>query len=71
MPKIINPDMYRVIAHGVFRATGQPQQIPRSIRMPAEMAAPYGVVQLDYAELEQRVTAVHPNEIKDVSDDNA
>ena len=70
MPKIINPDMYRVVAHARFRAKGHPQQIPRSTCIPDAMAAPYGVVEVDYAELEQRVAAMYTDEIKDAKDGN-
>ena len=70
MPKI-NPAMYNVVAHARFRAKGHPQQIPRSTRMPAEMAAPYGVVEVDCAELAQRVAVMYHDEIKDAQDENA
>ena len=70
MPKIINPAVYCGVTRGVFRAQGHPQQIPRSTRMPAEMAAPYGVVEVDYTELEQRVLAMYHDEIKDAQDEN-
>ena len=70
MPKIINPYTYRVVAHARFRAKGHPQQIPRSTRMPDATAAPYGVVEVDYVELEQRVTTMYHDEIKDTPDEN-
>ena len=65
MPKIINPAMSNVVANGWFRANGQPQQIPRSTSMPAVMAAPYGI-----AELNQIVAAKYNYDIKDVQDEN-
>ena len=70
MPKIINPAIYCGVARDVFRAKGQPQQIPRSTSMPRTMAAPYGVVAADLYELEQRVTAMYHDEIKDTQDEN-
>ena len=70
MPKIINPAIYCGVARGVFSAKGQPQQIPRSTSIPRTMAAPYGVVEADLYELEQRVTAMYHDEIKDAQDEN-
>jgi hypothetical protein len=70
MPKIINPDMYNVVAHCLFHAKGQPQQIPSRTSMPAEMATPYGIVESDLYELEQRVAAMYHDEIKDAQDEN-
>lgn len=70
MSKIIIPDGYRLVAHARYSAKGHPQNIPRRTRMPTEMAAPYGVAEVDYAELEQRVAAMYHDEIKDAQDGN-
>ena len=70
MSKIINPAIYCGVTRGVFHAQGQPQQIPRRTYMPRELAAPYGVVESDLYEREQRVNAIYHDDIKDAQDEN-
>lgn len=60
MTKIINPIAYAVMTYGkpCAHAVPQLQQVPA------------GVVGLDLAELEQRVTAMYHDEIKDAQDES-
>lgn len=43
---------------------------PRSTSMPAALAAPYGVVAVEYTELEQSITVMYHGDIKDAQDEN-